>query len=380
MKSILQAYSDLENEKLALDAIKCSLSSHVSSLNILFVSPDYNLNLISDILSDNFSSNTIACTTSGIISEDGFKEKAIQAISFNRNNFKVELLEIDLDVDLTGEGILNLKHNFDQLLENVSTYRKKSKSFGILLVDGMSIKEEPLVSVVSEFLKGIPLVGGSAGDHLRFDETRTFFDKSFESNKAIVAILTTDVPFEVFKLDHFKSTDKRLVVTEANPNERVVTEIDGYPAADYYAKLLNKDFKDVENLDFSNNPLALKIGNNSFIRSIQTINEDKSLKFYCAIDKGIVLSIADKLDIIEHTDDYFKKMNEKLNGITFTLLFECVLRKIEIENLPEHEKESIINIYKNYNAFGFHTYGEQYSGIHVNQTITGISFGGILCT
>jgi hypothetical protein len=32
-------------------------------------------------------------------------------------------------------------------------------------------------------------------------------------------------------------------------------------------------------------------------------------------------------------------------------------------------------IYKRHKIVGFHTYGEQYNAMHLNQTLTGIAFG-----
>jgi hypothetical protein len=32
-------------------------------------------------------------------------------------------------------------------------------------------------------------------------------------------------------------------------------------------------------------------------------------------------------------------------------------------------------LYRKYSVAGFHTYGEQYNAMHLNQTLTGIAFG-----
>ena len=38
-------------------------------------------------------------------------------------------------------------------------------------------------------------------------------------------------------------------------------------------------------------------------------------------------------------------------------------------------KASVGEAFREQNAVGFSTYGEQYGGVHVNQTLTGIAFG-----
>ena len=32
-------------------------------------------------------------------------------------------------------------------------------------------------------------------------------------------------------------------------------------------------------------------------------------------------------------------------------------------------------LYRKYNLVGFHTYGEQYNSMHLNQTLTGVAIG-----
>ena len=44
----------------------------------------------------------------------------------------------------------------------------------------------------------------------------------------------------------------------------------------------------------------LNIGGNWYIRSIAKVNEDFSLTFFCAIDSGLVLTIAKGNDIIQN--------------------------------------------------------------------------------
>ncbi len=43
---------------------------------------------------------------------------------------------------------------------------------------------------------------------------------------------------------------------------------------------------------FAAYPVVVRIGNADFVRSIQKMNPDGSLTFYCAIDEGIVFKVA----------------------------------------------------------------------------------------
>jgi hypothetical protein len=46
-----------------------------------------------------------------------------------------------------------------------------------------------------------------------------------------------------------------------------------------------------------------------------------------------------------------------------------------MEIVQNHLEERVGQILKSNNTVGFNTYGEQFQGVHINQTITGIAIG-----
>ena len=87
-------------------------------------------------------------------------------------------------------------------------------------------------------------------------------------------------------------------MTDADPNTRQVFEINGEPAASVYSNMLGVPIDALEHEVFSLHPLAVKIGGEYYIRSIQRVNKDfYSLSFYCAVDIGIVLNEVELIDI-----------------------------------------------------------------------------------
>jgi hypothetical protein len=93
----------------------------------------------------------------------------------------------------------------------------ESNTFAILLIDGLAGVEEPVLSAITRELGNIPLVGGSAGDDLRFRETAVFGGGAFRTGSAALALVHTARKFEVFKTQHITSLDKKMVITEADP-------------------------------------------------------------------------------------------------------------------------------------------------------------------
>ena len=106
--------------------------------------------------------------------------------------------------------------------------------------------------------------------------------------------------FTVFSIDHINSPVSKLVVTHADPESRTVYEINGEPAAQYYASLLGMKAEDLTPDVFSMFPLAVMVGGKYFIRSIQKVDlATKAITFYCAVDIGIILTFVQLGDCIE---------------------------------------------------------------------------------
>ena len=103
------------------------------------------------------------------------------------------------------------------------------------------------------------------------------------------------------------------------------------------------------------------------------MNADGSLTFFCAIDEGLVFTVAEAQDMLRSTARTLDDVSASLGGIDMVLGFDCVLRRLDAENRQiRHEVELL---YRSHNVTGFHTYGEQYNAMHLNQTLTGIAFG-----
>jgi len=177
----------------------------------------------------------------------------------------------------------------------------------------------------------------------------------------------------VFKTEHFKPASAKMVVTEAEPARRIVTEINGEPAAREYARMVGLEVDKLTPMIFAAHPVVVNIGGHSYVRSIQKVNEDESLSFFCAIDEGIVLTVADGIDLVENLESAFARVTRDLGTPALVLGCDCILRSIEIGQ--RGLRDQVGKIFADNNVVGFATYGEQYNAMHVNQTFTGIAIG-----
>lgn len=373
MGPIRSGFTKEKDEAKACQILADQLQSKEAKLNLVFFSRAYEAQDMSHGLNEFFGSKTMACSTAGEISSGGFIDNGMVGFALQGDEFEVDLIQIQ---DLhSGASILGLKDQFESIQSLHQKKFKNGKTFAILLVDGLAGKEEELVGLIDDILKGTPLIGGSASDQLQFESTLVYSNGQLRDNVASLAIITTSLPFHIFKDQHFCETEDRFVITAATPATRTVQEIEGTPAGEFYAQKLGLQLSELNPAVFSKNPVLLKVGSDYYVRSIQKLNPDLSLTFYCAIDNGIVLRMANQKHLFESTHNLFKELDNKLGRDKECLIFECILRKLEILQLSPEEKEKMVNLYKDNNAVGFHTFGEQFGGVHINQTLTGVAFG-----
>jgi hypothetical protein len=375
MEPIVTGFTETEDEETACRELAEKIQGSDVKLSFLFASREYDFEKLSKNVKKHFKGPVIGCSTAGEITPNGFSNKGIVGVAFNGSEFEADLIPVP---DLTaseGQLVTDIKRQFLKIQVRHRNTIKNGKTFGVLFIDGLSVKEEEFVSLVDNALNGLPFIGGSAGDSLEFVSTLVYTNEKFSNNSATLAIITTTLPFELFKSHNFQETSERFVITASSPQTRTIQEIEGLPAAQFYAEKLGLNVSELTPEVFSKNPVMLKIGEEFHVRSIQKMNEDLSFTFFCAIDNGLVLRFGSPRCILNSTREMFTDLDEKIGRNKLCLSFECVLRRIEILAMPEEEKERLIHEYKINNMIGFHTFGEQLGGIHNNQTLTGVAFG-----
>ena len=130
---------------------------------------------------------------------------------------------------------------------------------------------------------------------------------------------------------------------------------------------------DLGPFSFASYPLVVRVGGDHYCRSIRNMNPDGSLTFFCAIDEGLVFTVATPQDMVKSTLKTLQSVDRSIGGIDTVLGFDCILRRLDAEN--RQIRHQLNEIYSRFNVVGFHTYGEQFNAMHLNQTLTGIAFG-----
>jgi hypothetical protein len=270
------------------------------------------------------------CSTAGEITPDGMREGNALALLFPRESFRVASAMVR---EISTSGLERVALEVERLklavLARADDESATAGIFALSLIDGLSFAEEAVTSAIHWSLDDIPLLGGSAGDDMRFEGTDLIADGVIGADCAIILLVATDIPFQVFKTDNFVPTQDKLVVTGSDPGRRVVREINAEPAVEAYAAAVDLLPRDLTPLSFASYPVVVKVGGEYYSRSIRRANEDGSLSFFCAIDDGIVLTLARAAELVASTRDAFAEIEDKLDGIDMILGFDCVLRHID---------------------------------------------------
>jgi hypothetical protein len=348
--------------KLALD-----LGPGPFAAVILFISPEADRAALEAELPAAFPGvPVIGCTTAGEISPEGYAEGEIVAVALPAEVFAVDTLDIDL-AQLDGQELIG------RLIRARAGLARRhadwEDEFAFVLVDGLSIREDELTAALGPGLGPVPLFGGSAGDGTRFSQTFVLQDGQFRQGRAVLLLVRTACKVRVFSLNHLTPTNRRMVVTGADPARRVVHQINAEPAAQEYARLLGKDPGQLTTFTFAAHPVVVRIGGSHHVRAIQRMADNGDLVFFSAIDEGLVLTLAEPQDMAAHLEAALAGLS--VGERPAILACDCILRRIAAEESQRFG--AVSGLLKRHGVVGFSTYGEQLNSMHVNQTMTGVA-------
>ncbi|QBM19099.1 hypothetical protein MARI_32420 [Marinobacter sp. JH2] len=341
---------------------------------LFFCSVEFDLERLGPAIQAAFpNARVYGCTSAGEITEQGYDRGCISALGFDARYFAIDCALID---EFDGFTLQNAQSVIDRLLNTCRDARLapvKGNTFAITMLDGLSSREELVLATLNAALGSIPQFGGSAGDDERLAGTHVFFDGRFHSSAATVMLVNTPLDFRVFSTHHMQEQADKLVVTRACPETRTVFELNAEPAAEVYARTVGVPVAQLDREVFALQPLGVKVGGNYFVRSIQRVNPDGSLTFYCAVETGIVMTAMNPGSLLESVRAQLDASERVVGKPLVTLACDCFLRRLEAE-LTE-QSDAVSAFLREHKVVGFNSYGEQFNGMHINQTFTGVVIG-----
>ncbi|MHC6225566.1 nitric oxide-sensing protein NosP [Pseudomonas sp. X10] len=341
---------------------------------LFFCSAEYDLPALAQALESCFAGVRLAgCTSAGEITPQGYGRGCITALGFDRRQFSIAAALID---SMPPFSLLDAQALVERLAaecRSASLAPIKGHSFALTLFDGLSSREEVVLAALAAALGDIPQFGGSAGDDNYLNRTHVYFEGAFHSGAAVVLLVNTWLDFEVFSTHHIRPRQEKLVVTRADRQLRRVYELNAEPAAQEYAQLIGVPVEALDHRLFAAHPLAVRINQNHYVRAIQQVHEDHSLSFYCAVENGIVLTAMRPGALLPDLQALFQGLRQRLGPLLLTIGCDCFLRRLELED--EGALTPVGDFLREQRVLGFNTYGEQFNGMHINQTFTGVAIG-----
>jgi len=364
-------YSTNSSVSQAVTEIKDSLKGNNTNTIIYFASSNYSQDELSNSMQKSFSNaKVLGCSTAGEIISNKMLKNSIVAMGLSDEVISDAYVDVMDDIgDL--EQVNTIFKSMEEYYGEKVIDMDNSKYFGMVIMDGMSGKEERVMERIGE-LTNIEFIGGSAGDDLKFKTTWVHAKGKAYSNAAIIAIFKSKAKFEVLKTQSFKTLDKILVATKVNEDNREVLEFNGKNAVEEYAQLLNTTVDNVAS-KFMTNPIGIDVdkeNNEFFVRSPQQIIDGK-IKFYCNILENMEVELLESTDIVEDTKEAVKRLEAEKRKVAGIINFHCILRTLELES--KNQTKEYAEIFRDIPTIGFSSYGEAYIG-HINQTSTMLVF------
>lgn len=341
---------------------------------LFFCSAEYELASLGVSLEREFPAVGISgCTSAGEITPRGYDRGCVTAIGFDNRYFAIDcalVREMDRFTLEDAQAVI------DGLLSSCRKSRLapiKGNTFAMTLLDGLSTQEELVLAALNSALGSIPQFGGSAGDDERLANTHVFHNGRFHAGAATILLVNTTLGFHVFSTHHLTACSEKLIVTNATPATRTVHELNAEPAAEAYARAVGVEVDALEREVFALYPLGVKIGGQYFVRSIQRVNPDKSLTFYCAVETGIVLTSMQAGSLLDSVSGQLEISESIVGQPLVTIGCDCFLRRLEAELTGK--SDAVSEYLRHHKVIGFNSYGEQFNGTHINQTFTGVVIG-----
>lgn len=362
-----------ENVRSVVDQLVASIRQPQMKLVMFFCSKKYDINEVARIFKELLPDvHVVGCTTAGEISNLGFTEGSISALSIAADDFEVVPY---LMKDIKQKAFF-AKDELIEVASEIGLTPYSSDGCILTLIDSSQTAEEKVLTLLCNTFPKLNLVGGSAADE-DFQETLVSVNGETMENAAAIVFIRTSHEILLYKENIYTPTDIQLEVTSANMQKRLVLELNGKPAAEEYARILGitldhlkNNFRDV----FFENPLGRTFGEDVWITAPTAIVDDKAIAFAALILPRTMVKLLKPTDAIAEAAKTVQAIKQKLPNCKGTILFNCLLRYLQFKK--DNQRELIAQEYTKLGPIcGFNTHGEQLQRHHMNQTLTIIAFG-----
>jgi hypothetical protein len=232
----------------------------------------------------------------------------------------------------------------------------------LTLPDSLNINGVLVVqSLQKELGAKVPILGGTAGDNLTFDQTRQFFNGEVAANALPILVFAGDLDCSHGIASGWKVIGNKSQITKAEGC--VIYEIDGQRAVDFYRNSLGTANVAAEYISY---PLAIfEPGLDDFyLRSPWSHDEETgSMTFTASIPSGaqVQMTEATRENVMEATTTSLNNALTTYPGDTpaAAIVISCAARRLRLGTEAKEEYEIFkTNLPAGLPCCGFYSYGE----------------------
>ena len=290
----------------------------------------------------------------------GYDTASVQLLAFPARHFTARSLAVE---GLSGFSVERLSAAARDRADGMPR-REGTRRLALSLADSRAMREDLLIATLEGALDDIPVYGGSVGGIV-------FHEGRFHDDMALCLIVETDLELVGLGFAHVLPTETQMVVTAADPPRRLVHELNGAPAAAEYARLVGCAADELSARVFAENPAMIRQNGRHYVRALSAANPDGSLSFLSSIDDGLVLTLGRGREILSALETGLDLEGADGRAPDFILAFDCILRRFEIAQ--KGLDAEVAGIFRQRRVVGLNTLGEQYRGLHLNQTFVGVA-------
>ncbi len=344
----------------AQDAVN-QLGSEAPAMVFVFTSPRYDLpKLLEGIRSVTGKAHLVGATGSGEIMRETYV------------GFGVGVAVMVLSAGSYRFGVASAANIWERLTDVGQQIARQARDQAgpgrhgavILLADCLAGNLQQLFNGVYRVTgPRVPIVGGAAGDELKFVATFVFHDDKVVEKGAVAAWISSDEPFEVITRHGWEPIGVPLLVTRAEGVD--VMELDGRPAATVYEEQLGIAPGELDAANFwgtsVNHPLGLMQSDGSFIiRAARAKSPNGWLRI-----QGCVPQAGSAVQVMASTRDKLLAVTAEVGAIahrredTAVLLsFSCAARAMLLGERTKEESARLQEAAGDVPSFGVYCCGE----------------------
>ena len=159
-KYMHRGHSDAAEARVAVAELGEQVAQPDLALLLFFCSSNYDLDALADEMNRRFAGvPVVGCTTAGEIGPAGYLNHSLVGVGFSAQAFTAETGRIDA---LSTFDIAAGRAFAEGVLDRLEVRREGGNAFGFLLIDGLSLREEPVTHALQDGLGAVPMIGAPA--------------------------------------------------------------------------------------------------------------------------------------------------------------------------------------------------------------------------